>query len=229
MKILALVIAGLAPLLTVSVSARADTAAVSERVAAAAGILRAKQRSANPIPPAVLAGARGVAIISVGRGGLIFGGLRGEGIVLARTRGALGPSWSAPVAFNMSGGSFGAQIGYEKVNYVFILNTDDAVRAFLSDDGVRWDAGVQGTAGPGSAAAAGDPAKPAVYIYTQADGVYGGATVGGVTLRLDRDANRRAYGAEFGARDLINGQGQRPQSAAKLYELLNGDPADAEE
>jgi lipid-binding SYLF domain-containing protein len=190
-------------------SGHADPAPVGERVAAAAGILRAKQSSPHPIPQNVIDAARGVAIVSLSRGGFIFGGQRGTGLVIARTRGALGPSWSAPIAFNMSGGSFGAQIGYEKVSYIFILNTDAALQSFLGDDGAWWAAGT---------------ALAGVQIYTQADGVYGGATVGGVTLRLDRDANRHAYGDAFNTRDIINGHTQRPQSAAKLYELLNGVP-----
>ncbi|MDR2463747.1 MAG: lipid-binding SYLF domain-containing protein [Verrucomicrobiales bacterium] len=208
-------------LLTFTDGVRASST-VSERIAAATEILLARQTSPKPIPQKIINDARGIAIVSVGRGGFIFGGSRGEGVVITRTRGALGPSWSAPIAFTLSGGSFGAQIGYEKINFVFILNSESAIIEFLSNSGVKWNAGTQGAAGPDYAVEHADDEQPAVYVYTQSDGVYGGATVGDSTLRLDHDANRRAYGADFSALNLANGHGQRPAAAAKLYELLNG-------
>jgi lipid-binding SYLF domain-containing protein len=207
--------------LSLTISARAQSS-IEARVNTAIGVLRVKQSSQSPIPRPVIDSARGVAIISVGQGGFIFGGLHGEGIVVTRTRGALGPSWSVPIAFSISGGSFGAQIGYQKVNYVFILNNDTAVGAFLSGGEVKWDAAAQGTAGPTHAAEATDSgSRAAVYIYTQTDGVYGGATIGGTTLRTDNDLNGRAY-PDTPLAELIKGRGARPKEAAKLYELLNG-------
>ncbi|MDR1305152.1 MAG: lipid-binding SYLF domain-containing protein [Verrucomicrobiales bacterium] len=208
--------------LALTVSVRAEPASVIARVNTAIGILRVKQSSATPIPQQILADAKGVAIISVSQGGFIFGGRHGEGIIVTRTRGALGPSWSAPLAFSLSGGSFGAQIGYQTLHYVFVLNSDAAVRTFLSGGEVQWNAAAQGTAGPDHAGADTDPAaRAAVYIYTQSDGVYGGATIGGTTLRTDNDINRVAYG-DTPLADLVAGQGVRPREAAKLYELLNG-------
>ncbi|MDR0533329.1 MAG: lipid-binding SYLF domain-containing protein [Verrucomicrobiales bacterium] len=207
--------------LTFAVGLRAESS-VTERVNAAIGVLRIKQSSQSPIPQKIIDSARGVAIINVGQGGFIFGGRHGEGIVITRTRGALGPSWSVPIAFSMSGGSFGAQIGYQTVSYVFVLNNDDAIKTFLSGGEVKWDAAAQGTAGPDHASESNDPAtKSAVYIYTQSDGVYGGATVGGTTLRTDNDINKITYG-DIPLADLVSGKGSRPKEAAKLYELLNG-------
>ena len=206
-------------LLTISAHAQSS---INARVNAAIGILRIKQSSQTPIPQKIIDNAKGVAIINVGKGGFIFGGLHGEGIVITRTHGALGPSWSVPIAFSMSGGSFGAQIGYQTVSYVFILNNDDAIKTFLSGGEMKWDAGAQGTAGPSHAAESEDPAtKSAIYIYTQSGGVYGGATIGGTTLRTDNDTNKAAYGDTLLA-DLVSGKGIRPKEAAKLYELLNG-------
>jgi lipid-binding SYLF domain-containing protein len=60
-----------------------------------------------------------------------------------------------------------------------------------------------------------------VYIYTQSDGVYGGATVGGTTLRTDNDINKISY-PDTPLAELVAGKGTRPKEAAKLYELLNG-------
>lgn len=201
--------------------ARAQSS-INDRVNAAVNILGAKQNSPKPIPRKIIDDAKGIAIINIGQGGFIFGGRHGEGIVITRTRGALGPSWSVPIAFSMSGGSFGAQIGYQTVSCVFVLNSDEAVRNFLSGTEVKWDAAAQGTVGPEHIAEGNDAATAAaVYIYTQTGGVYGGATIGGTTLRTDNKLNTAAY-PDLSLSDLIAGKGTRPREAAKLYELLNG-------
>src|SRR5207244_3237877 len=60
------------------------------------------------IPPRILRNARGLAIISVVKAGLIFSGKAGEGVVVART----GHGWSGPFFIGVS--LEGAVIGTRK-------------------------------------------------------------------------------------------------------------------
>src|SRR4029077_17906476 len=59
------------------------------------------------IPSRILRRARGLAIISVVKAGLIFSGKAGEGVVVART----GHGWSGPSFICAGGAGWGPQIG----------------------------------------------------------------------------------------------------------------------
>src|SRR5437879_11611966 len=76
------------------------------------------------IPQAVLKDARGLGIMTVIKAGFGFSGRGGKGVVVARTRNG----WSGPSAIGTGGAGFGFQIGAEVTGFVFILNTDAAVK-----------------------------------------------------------------------------------------------------
>src|ERR1700761_7082711 len=70
--------------------------------------------------------ARAVLIIpGLVKGGFIFGGEGGDGVLLARTR----HGWSSPAFYSMASASFGLQIGLEQAQLVMIVMTDRALRA----------------------------------------------------------------------------------------------------
>lgn len=62
------------------------------------------------IPPAILANAKGIAVISVFKAGFLGAAGFGSGMVVARLADG---SWSAPSAIGTLRGGFGGQIGYE--------------------------------------------------------------------------------------------------------------------
>jgi hypothetical protein len=61
------------------------------------------------IPTAVMRGAKGLAILTVTKGGFIFSGRGGTGIVVARTE----KGWSGPSAIGTGGIGFGFQAGVQ--------------------------------------------------------------------------------------------------------------------
>lgn len=78
------------------------------------------------IPPDVLRDAKGLAILTVAKAGFIVSGRGGKGLVVAR----VGKSWSGPSAIGTGGAGFGFQIGIEVTEFIMILNTPEAVKAF---------------------------------------------------------------------------------------------------
>jgi hypothetical protein len=92
------------------------------------------------IPEAVIHDAKGLAILTVLKAGFLFSGQGGLGLVVARTRtgwvhgehgrGGRGAGWSAPSAIGTGGAGFGFQVGAEVTEYVMVLNTDEALKAF---------------------------------------------------------------------------------------------------
>ncbi len=203
--------------------AGSQAASVADRTGEAISILAARQGSAHPIPASLLKNAKGVAIVKVTQVGLVFGGSGGQGVVVVRKPGLFGPGWSAPSAFDVSGGSFGAQIGAQTKRFVLVINSEDALKLFIGEGKVKWDATAAGTAGGDTAKASeSDLAELPIIVYQDNDGVFGGATFGGTTLAVNADDNHAAYGPGVFVRDIVEGKVKAPPYADRLYSLLNG-------
>jgi lipid-binding SYLF domain-containing protein len=195
-----------------------------ERIQSSIQILDQKQHSDEPIPVELLSHAKGVAIFSVTKVGLGIGGQGGEGIVTLRRTDLIGHSWTAPSAFNLSGGSIGAQIGYTEVHYIVVLNTDDAVRHFTHTGKVDWNATATGTAGSDTGTAnvsTTDLEHRDLVVYKDSAGIFGGATLGGASVERKDSINQEAYGDDVRTRNILNGTVLPPKSASRLYHLLD--------
>lgn len=195
-----------------------------ERIQSSIQILDQKQHSDEPIPAELLSHAKGVAIFSVTQVGLGIGGQGGEGIVTLRHTDLIGHSWTAPSAFNLSGGSIGAQIGYTDAHYIVVLNTDDAVRHFTHSGKVDWNATATGTAGSDTGTAkvsTTDLEHRDLVVYKDSGGIFGGATLGGSSVERKDSINQAAYGDDVRTRNILNGTVLPPKSASRLYHLLD--------
>jgi lipid-binding SYLF domain-containing protein len=220
MKLITLCSLALLTLSTVAIQA----ADMHERIYTATRILEQKQGSLSPIPMDVLAHARGIAIGTITKAGLGIGGQGGSGIVMLHYTGSNPMTWSAPVAFNTSGGSLGAQIGFTTIRYIIVLNTDSAVRMFSNPGKVTFDATATGTAGAdtGREGETSDSLEHhAMIIYKETGGLYGGATFGGTSIQVDNDVNQIAYGDHVYVRAIFSGKVPAPRSTNRLYQLLN--------
>jgi len=189
-------------------------------------ILESKQGSVDPIPTSELKAAKGIAILDITKAGLVIGGTGGDGIVILKQKSALswGSKWSAPIPVGFGGGSFGAQIGFTKTRMIVLLNSEQAVRAFTNPGKLAWNAGASGTAGTDTQTeqVGGMLSDLDVKIYKDSGGLYGGATFGGATLRIQDDRIKRAYGQEMFIRDIVNGKVAAPDYAKRLYALADG-------
>ena len=75
----------------------------------------------------------------------MFSGKAGSGIVIARLPDG---SWSAPSCIATGGVGWGLQIGADLTEFVIVLNSEDAVRAFSMGGNVTIGGNVSATAGP---------------------------------------------------------------------------------
>jgi len=213
----------LALLLSSTLSTRA--ADMEERIHDATRIVEKRQGSDDPIPPEILQNARGVAICTILKGGIGIGGQGGEGIVLIRHLGGAAPVWRAPSAFNISGASLGAQLGFSSISYIIVLNTERAIGQFVGEGKMKWDATATGTAGSDTGVesqSTRDLEKRDVLVYRDSGGIFGGATFGGSSIEVKAEINHEAYGEHIHVRDILEGKVPLPQSAQRLYELLDG-------
>ena len=97
------------------------------------------------VPLGLLSAAKGIAYITVAKGGFMFAPYFGTGLVVARLPSGV---WSAPSAIGTLGVSYGPLIGAEIVDYMIILSSDDAVSAFSSGGQIALKASADLAVGP---------------------------------------------------------------------------------
>jgi len=199
---------------------------MDERIHNAIKIVDQRQGSDDPIPNEILQNAKGIAICTIIKGGIGIGGQGGEGIILIRhMNDGAAPVWRAPSAFNISGASLGAQLGFSSISYIIVLNTERAIGQFVGEGKMKWDATATGTAGVDTGVeseSTRDLEKHDVLVYRDSGGLFGGATFGGSSIEVKDEINQDAYGEHIRVRDILEGRVTPPPTAQRLYDLLDG-------
>lgn len=189
------------------------------------------------IPARLLEEAKGIATLTVFKGGFGVGVEFGTGLVVARLRddeggGATATRWSAPSAIGTVGVSWGALAGAQISDHVFLLMTDGAVDLMSTNDGsFQLGADVGVAVGPLGRAleadigltikgGAGKPALAPIYTYSLSKGLYVGASLDGKVIGTRHAVNERFYGQKIEARALLDGSVPTPPAARPLYDAL---------
>jgi lipid-binding SYLF domain-containing protein len=174
------------------------------------------------IPADLLDRSECVAIIpGVIKGGFVVGGRYGKGMVMCRMP---NKRWSAPSFITVGGGSFGLQIGGQKVDVVMLIMNRRGMDRLIGD---------QFTLGADAAAAAGPVGRQAsaetnarldaeILTYSRARGLFAGVTLNGAVVKQDKDDNRDFYGKEIDAREILfSGKVELPAEAQPLAAALS--------
>ena len=143
------------------------------------------------IPADILQRARGIAVIpNLIRGGFVFGGRRGRGVLAIRSPNG---EWSNPAFVTLTGGSFGAQLGAESADVVLVFANDRSVRNIASG---KFTLGGDATAiaGPlGRRTQTAVTGHAEVYVYMHSRGLFAGAAFEGTRLDVDQEASADLY------------------------------------
>lgn len=217
------------------------------------------------IPPKLLARAYGIAIVTCCKGGFGFAGFEfGTGLVVARRRRRrriIGQQqqqqqqdgrdddneWTAPCAIGVTGFAWGALLGAQVSDHIFLLMTEDAVRLFTSGNGrsiqLGADVGValgpvgrsaeadwSATTGPsrdlldeqhrGRGVGGGDVVMAPIFTYSLSKGLYAGVSLDGRLLMTRDRVNEKFYGRTVTAHELLSGSVPNPPAAQPLYDAL---------
>lgn len=176
----------------------------------------------SSIPAAIAKRAEGIAIFpSTVKAGFIFGGMRGRGILSARTA----EGWSAPTFMTLTGGSVGLQIGGQATDIVLVIMNRRGLEHFVRNQ-FKFGADASVAAGPvGRDAQANTDLNLLAEIlsYSRARGLFAGVTINGSTVRADRDANERLYGKPLdGAQIVLDGiEVESPTPVAEWIQTLS--------
>ncbi|MFL6373991.1 MAG: lipid-binding SYLF domain-containing protein [Pyrinomonadaceae bacterium] len=181
----------------IAVSAQKDQGkelrdAVDRVNAASAAINQIMRASDKGIPRDLLNKAEAVVIFpGTIKAAFVVGGQGGTGVAIKR----VGNGWSAPAFLKLGGGSFGAQIGGAKTDYILLIMNDNGLKSLLSD---KFEMGGEGSivAGPvGRTAAASTTATLGAQIltYSRSKGLFAGVSLKGVVITHDDDRNLAIY------------------------------------
>lgn len=172
------------------------------------------------IPNDLLNKAECIAIVpGLSKGGFIVGGDYGKGIVTCRTRNG----WSAPSFLTLGGGSFGLQLGFEKVDVVMVVMNHRGMERLLSDKFTLGGdaAAAAGPVGRDTSAQTDAEMTAEILTYSRAKGVFGGLTLNGTVVKQDHDDNRDFYGPNITAREILGGDAKPPAAAQPLLSQLS--------
>ncbi|XP_049385396.1 uncharacterized protein LOC125849374 [Solanum stenotomum] len=179
--------------------------------------------SEKKIPEAILQNARGLAILTVVKVGVMVTYNVGTGLVIARREDG---SWSPPSAISSFGVGWGAQAGGELTDFIIVLRTTDAVKTFGGDAHFSVGAGVSAAAGIIGRTAeadlrAGTGGYATCYTYSCSKGAFVGCSLQGSVVTTRTRENSRFYGSQsIKASEILLGSLPNPPAAAALYRAL---------
>ncbi len=208
------ILVSMSALLATPMSARDESSQVKQ---ASAIMQRFKSIPEKDIPREVLRDAKGLAILTVTKGGFVISGKYGEGVIVARTA----AGWSGPAFIRTGGIGIGPQIGGAVTEFVLVLNTPEAVAAFSKGTNFELGGAISVAAGPaGRSAEAGVMPKAAVYSYSVSQGLFAGVSLEGTVIKSNPKGKQRYYNAAVSVHDILRGKVPLPPSAAVLIRNL---------
>lgn len=159
--------------------------------------------SKTRIPPSVIRQSQGIAILpNVVQAGFVFGGRRGEGVLLLRQPDG---SWSNPAFINITGGSFGLQFGAKSSDVVLVFRNRSSIEQVLAGK-TKLGGTVSATAGPVGVEPTAERNGAPIYSYSRNDGLFAGAAVEGGELGINNKRNQQLYKrSTLTAREILSG------------------------
>jgi lipid-binding SYLF domain-containing protein len=208
--------------MSLAASAATDTQKLNERVEAAHLVLHELMATPDKgIPDDIASKATCVAVIpAFKKGAFIVGGQYGQGVVSCRT----GHGWSAPAFIQLTGASFGFQIGGQSTDLVLIGTTHDAFQRLLHDKvKLGGDVGVAaGPVGRNAQASTTEAANAAFLTYSRSKGLFAGIDLSGDVVHQNTDDTRAYYGGkDISYETILSGGVPTPPGAAHFVRTCN--------
>ena len=175
------------------------------------------------IPPGLLNKAECVVVIpGTKKFAIGVGGSFGRGAMSCRTGSDYTGPWSAPALYALEGANIGFQLGGVETDFVLLVMNPKGAGSLLKSK-VKLGADAAAAAGPKGrdAAAATDVLMRAeILSYSRARGLFAGVSLEGSTLRQDNSANRKLYGRELTAREIVSGTTAVPAAGQEMVAIL---------
>ena len=183
----------------------ADQQKLDQRVEAAHMVLHELMATPDKgIPDDIAAKATCVAVIpGVKKGAFVVGAEYGQGVVSCRT----GHGWSAPAFIQITGASFGFQIGGQDTDLVLVAMNHDGFQRLLHDK-VKLGADISIAAGPvgrNSTANTTELANAALLSYSRNKGIFAGVDLTGAVVNQNVNDTTEYYGKPISYETILTG------------------------
>lgn len=163
-----------------------------------------------------------VAVVpSLKKGGLTIGGQWGRGVMSCRYD---NKSWSPPVFFTMTGGSFGLQIGLQFTDLVMLIGNRSGADSLLQNK-FEIGASASGTAlmmGRHAGLSSDVLMNSRVISYARSRGLFAGVELKGAYFRPDTMAHHVIYGNGVHVHDILSSERIANEARATCFVGING-------
>ncbi|MGI4852722.1 MAG: lipid-binding SYLF domain-containing protein [Janthinobacterium lividum] len=207
------ILCGLALVASAIPAVAADKEKLDGRLADAQSVL--DEIMATPdrsVPGQILSGASCVVVIpAFKKGAFLVGAQYGQGVGTCRT----GHGWSAPVFVQLTGGSFGFQIGGQSTDLVLVAMNRGGLQHMLQNK-FKIGGDAAASAGPvGRNAQAGTDWKlnAEFLTYSRSRGLFAGIDLDGTVMSQNQDDTRNFYGTATPFKTILGGDIVTPEDA----------------
>ena len=166
------------------------------------------------VPAESLQKAQGIILLDRTKAGFLFAYQGGSGVVLVKD--AKTQRWTAPAFVSASEASLGFQIGGEQSFVVILVMNTNALQS-LARGNFNFAGEATGTAGNNSSGVESGISsnEPLTLVYTDREGLYGGATIKGDALSPDTSADVAYYGQYLSMNEILFDHKVTPTPAAE--------------
>src|SRR5215469_1951628 len=163
-----------------------------------------------------------IVVPSMKKAAFIVGASYGRGVMVCRSGETFRGPWSAPAMFALEGGSFGLQAGGQATDYVILVMNEKGAKSVMSSK-VKLGGEASVAAGPvgRTSSAETDAVMNAEMLsWSRSKGLFGGLSLEGSTIRSDDDANKKLYGKDVNAKQIIVEREVRTPAAGQPLDQL---------
>jgi lipid-binding SYLF domain-containing protein len=147
----------------------------------------------------------------VGKGGFIFAGSGGRGLVVARDKET--GNWSQPAFYTVGSASIGLQAGAQESEVIYLVMSDAGMSALL---GTKFQLGADGTITAGPVGLGAQAATTDILSFSRGVGLFGGISAEGSVIHPDFKRNTAYYGKTVSASDILVQQSVQNANATEL-------------
>lgn len=184
----------------------ADNAKEEDRVKDAGVVLKEIINIPDDIPKDLFDKAECVIVLpSVKKAAFGVGASYGRGVMSCRSGEHYSGPWTAPAMYALEGVNIGFQLGGQATDFVILVMNPRGAQSLLGSK-VKLGADASAAAGPkGRAADASTDVvmRAEMLSYSRSRGLFAGVSLEGSTLRADNRANRKLYGREVSAKEIL--------------------------
>ncbi|HTS10217.1 MAG TPA: lipid-binding SYLF domain-containing protein [Candidatus Eisenbacteria bacterium] len=197
-----------------------NESSINKRIATSANVLsQVMDTPDHAIPDKILDRAKCIAVVpSLVKIAVGFGGQHGHGVASCRTANG----WSAPLPIDITGGSWGLQLGGEATDLVLVFMGDRGVEHLVSDH-FKIGGDASAAAGPVGRNAGADTdveMKDKILTYSRSRGLFAGVDLSGTVVKQDRDETALLFGHMETPNAILTGKVSPPAASQPLLSEL---------